>query len=47
MVLVEDKVGRERALDTVRNDEPDLVANLEVRHLTANLGDDTWQRAVR
>ena len=41
MLLVEDEVGGERALDTVRNDEPDLVTNLEVRHFTASLGDDT------
>ena len=43
MLLVEDEVGGEGALDTVRNNEPDLVANLEVPHLTARLGDDTWQ----
>ena len=41
MVLVEDEVGGERALDTVRNNEPDLVTNLEVRHFTPNLGDHT------
>ena len=47
MVLVQDEVGGERALDTGRDDEPDLVANLEARHLTASLGDDTWQCPVR
>ena len=41
MLLVEDEVGGEGALDTVRNHEPDLVAQLEVPHFTASLGDDT------
>ena len=36
--LVEDEVGGERALDTVRHHEPDLVPLLEMCDLTANLG---------
>ena len=36
--LVEDEVGGERALDTVRHHEPDLVPHLEMCDLTANLG---------